>query len=160
MRSEFTIGFLSGLRTFTPPALVSHAAHHSAAALELRGTPLSFLASGKTACIFAVFAAGELIADKLPHTPARTEPGPLTARILSGGLCGAALSIARGRRALGGCLFGAVGALAGAFAGYQVRKRITHRKRADIPDFPVALIEDAITIGGADCLLRQQLLAP
>ncbi|MEO8724958.1 MAG: hypothetical protein ABI383_02440 [Acidobacteriaceae bacterium] len=166
MRAEFAIGFVSGLRTFTAPAIISHAASHSRGTFGFEGSPLRFLASRKSANIFALLAAGEIIADKLPHTPARTAPGPLTARILSGSLCGAALSSAKRRRAFGGCVVGALGAVIGACAGYQLRKRITHSKIAKVPDLPVALIENAIALGGAYCVLRslsakdQQLLAP
>jgi uncharacterized membrane protein len=67
-------------------------------------------------------AAVELIADKLPVTPDRTERGPLLVRCASGAWVGA-------MRAQGGfgaktatALFGAITALAGAFIGHRLRR--------------------------------------
>lgn len=152
MQSEFAIGILCGLRTFTAPAFVSRAAHQGT--LNVKGTHLAWLENNKATAILAVLAAGEIIADKLPATPNRTSPGPLVARILSGSLCGAALSTSKRRCALGGAFFGALGAVAGAFAGYELRRWITHSNAAHIPDLPVALAEDGVTIGGTLCLLH------
>lgn len=152
MQSEFIIGIISGLRSFTAPALVSRAAHRGD--LDLEGTHLSLLDSNKTTKTLAVLAAGELVGDKLSVMPKRTSPGPLLARIASGGLCGAAISTAKYRPAFMGAVAGALGALVGSFAGYQIRRSITHNTSTHIPDLPVALIEDAIAVGGGLWLLR------
>ena len=39
-----------------------------------------------------------------------------------------------------------VGAIADAFAGYEVRKRLVRALK--VPDFVIALLEDAVAIGG------------
>jgi uncharacterized membrane protein len=46
---------------------------------------------------------------------------------------------------LGGVL-GVVGGVAGAFAGYEVRTHLV--KALKIPDLVIALLEDAVTVGG------------
>jgi uncharacterized membrane protein len=127
--------------------------------LDLEGTPLSLLESNKTATTLAVLAAGEIVGDKLPAMPKRTAPGPLLARIVSGGLCGAAISTAKYRPATMGAIAGAFGAVVGSFAGYQLRRSITRNDSAHIPDLPVALIEDAIAIGGGLWLLHDHTAA-
>ena len=43
-----------------------------------------------TPYIFSVLAIGELISDKLPNTPSRKAPPGFIARIVTGGLSGAA----------------------------------------------------------------------
>jgi uncharacterized membrane protein len=42
---------------------------------------------------------------------------------------------------------GAVGGVAGAFTGYEVRTRLVRTLKT--PDFVVAVLEDAVAIGGA-----------
>jgi uncharacterized membrane protein len=45
-----------------------------------------------------------------------------------------------------GAVLGAVGGVAGAFAGYQARTRLV--KALKVPDFVIALLGDAVAIGG------------
>ncbi len=141
----FGIGVIAGLRSMTPPAAVSWAVHLGW--LNLGNSRLAGMGSTLAVVILTVLALGELIADKLPFTPNRTSPGPLIGRIVTGGLCGAALSVAGGASPGAGVALGAAGAVAGAFGGYQVRRRLV--KGAGLPDFVVALGEDLVAIGGA-----------
>jgi uncharacterized membrane protein len=60
------LGFVSGLRTFTPVAAV----------LLVRG--------GILGIILAVAAAGEYVVDVLPNTPSRTQAMGLSARSSAG----------------------------------------------------------------------------
>jgi uncharacterized membrane protein len=57
------------------------------------------------------------------------------------------LCAAAGQSMLVGGLLGAVGGIAGALAGYHARRTLTQMMH--MPDFVIALIEDAIAIGGA-----------
>jgi uncharacterized membrane protein len=142
----FAIGFVTGLRSFTPAAVVCWAAHFGV--LNFRATPLAFLGSAAAVAIFTLLALGELVADKLPKTPARTAALGLSARFLLGALCGAALAASTAQVGwLGGALSGAVGGIVGAFAGYQSRPRLV--KVLNVPDIVVALAEDAVTIAAA-----------
>lgn len=140
----FLLGCVSGLRSLTAPAAVCWAAHFGW--LHLAGTKFAFMDHPATMLIFTVLAVVELIADKLPKTPARTTPIGLTARLILGGLSGAAVAAGSGIIAYLGGAAGSIGALAGAFAGYVVRRKLV--SRSHLPDFPVALTEDAIAIVG------------
>jgi uncharacterized membrane protein len=144
--SAVAIGFLTGLRCMTPIAVTAWSAHLGR--LALRSTQLSFLGSVPTVAVFTLGALGELIVDKLPKTPARTATPGLVARFVLGGLCGAALTLASGQVGwLGGAILGAIGGICGAFAGYQVRTRLV--KALGVPDFVIALAEDAVAIASA-----------
>jgi uncharacterized membrane protein len=140
----FLIGVVAGLRSMTAPAVVSWAARLGWLGLE--NTWLAFLGLAATPYILGVLAIGELINDKLPKTPSRKAPVSFAARIAMGALCGAALG-APGQSLLGGLLAGVLGAVAGTMVGYEARTRAG--KAIGGRDLPIALIEDAIAIGGA-----------
>ncbi len=128
----------------TAPAAVAWAAHLKW--LDLHGTRLSFLGSTVTVAIVTLLAIGEIIADKLPTTPSRTSAFPLIGRILTGGLCGAAICAAGNATIAMGAAVGAVGGVIGAYAGYFVRHWLV--QSAILPDRVVAVAEDLIAIGG------------
>ncbi|HET9034792.1 MAG TPA: hypothetical protein VFN45_01255 [Myxococcaceae bacterium] len=92
-------------------------------------------------------AATELVGDKLPQTPSRLGPVPLTFRLFAGGLGAAWLVPAR--RSVPLVLAGAAGALAGAVLGARARSRIP--AATGTPDLPWAVLEDltAATLTGA-----------
>ena len=137
------IGVVAGLRSMTAPALVSWAARLGW--LPLAGTWLAFLGSAWTPWILTVFALGELIVDKLPSTPSRKAPGGFGARIVTGGLSGAAIATAGGGM-MGGLIAGIVGAVIGTIGGHAFRARLA---AVFDRDRPAALIEDALAIGVA-----------
>jgi uncharacterized membrane protein len=141
----FGIGVIAGLRSMTPPAVVSWAVHLGW--LRLGESRLAPMGSTLAVVVLTVLAVGELIADKLPFTPNRTAPGPPIGRILTGALCGAALGVGGGGSLGAGVALGAAGAVAGAFGGYQIRRQLV--KGTGLPDFVVALGEDLVAIGGA-----------
>jgi uncharacterized membrane protein len=136
------IGIVSGLRSLLAPAVVAWAAHFDL--LNLNGSPLAFMGSRTAVVIFTIFAIGELIADKLPKTPNRTAFAPLLARILLGGLSGACLFVAAGKSLLSGALFGGIGGVIGAFACYEIRRRIV--SNLHVKDLFVAICEDVVAI--------------
>ncbi len=140
----FLIGVVSGLRSLTAPAVVAWAAHRNW--LNVQNTPLSFMGSTAALVIFVLLAIVELVADQLPKTPSRLKPPGLIARIVLGGLSGAAVGVAGGQAlALGGVL-GAAGGIVGAFGGYQARTGLVRALK--VPDIVIALLEDAVAIGG------------
>jgi len=140
----FLIGVIAGLRSMTAPAAVSWAARLGW--LHLENTWLAFLGSAATPYILTVLAIGELIADKLPKTPSRKAPPGFIGRVVSGALCGAALG-ATSEVLISGLLAGVVGAVAGTLGGYEFRARLVRATGGK--DLPIALLEDAIAIGGA-----------
>jgi uncharacterized membrane protein len=92
-----------------------------------------------------LLALGELVADKLPSAPSRTAPLGLIARVLMGGLCGACLALVGAQSPALGALLGVAGGLVGTFGGYQLRTGLV--KTLKVPDFVIALAEDALAIG-------------
>jgi uncharacterized membrane protein len=145
----FLLGFVDGLRSLTPPALVCWAAHLGW--LHFAGTRLAFINHRSTLIIFTVLAVAELIADKLPNTPARTAPLGLIARIFFGGACGLALATSAGMNFSLSVLLASIGALVGTFVGYHSRRLIVSKVHA--PDFAVAVAEDVIAIAGGLLIL-------
>jgi uncharacterized membrane protein len=141
----FVLGIVAGLRSMTPPAAVAWAAHFGW--LRLDGTPLAFLESAPARYIFLAAMLSELVADKLPFTPARTGTGPFIARIVSGGLAGAALAVGLGGSLAVGAVAGGLGAVAGTLGGYRARTGLV--RALGVPDFPVALVEDLVALGTA-----------
>ena len=83
----------------------------------------------------------------LRDAPKRTAPGPLAARIVTGGLCGACLCASANQSLPIGAALGAIGAVIGTFAGYELRKRLVIG--LNVNDIFIALPEDLIAIGFA-----------
>jgi uncharacterized membrane protein len=94
--------------------------------------------------IITVLAIGELISDQLPKTPSRKVPIQFGARLVSGGLCGAAIG-ATGGALIAGLVAGVIGAMIGTLGGYEVRAWLAKLMGKDLP---AALIEDLIAVGG------------
>lgn len=138
----FAIGIVSGMRSLTAPAVTAWAVHRSW--LNLVGSRLAFMGSTAAVAIFTVLAIVELIADKLPSTPSRTAPVGLIARFICGALSGACVGASAGQTPTYGAILGAAGGIAGAFAGYQWRTGLVRALK--VPDFVIALVEDAIAI--------------
>jgi uncharacterized membrane protein len=62
-----------------------------------------------------------------------------------GGLCGACLCAASNLSLIIGAILGGVGGVSGAFAGYEIRRKLV--AELNIKDIFIALLEDLITIG-------------
>jgi uncharacterized membrane protein len=140
----FLIGVIAGFRTMTAPAVVAWAANRHW--LNLHSSPLAFMGSTAAIAVFTVLALGELVVDKFPSTPNRTKLLGLIGRSVLGGLSGAAVAASGAQSIVPGAVLGVAGAIAGAFAGYQVRKRLVRALK--VPDFVIAVFEDAVAIGG------------
>jgi uncharacterized membrane protein len=136
------IGFVAGLRSMAAPAILSRSA--SSGLLKIAAPRLTFLNSGPTTTVTTLLALAEMIADKTPNIPNRTDPGPLAVRFISGGICGAALCSARHQRIAAGFALGGLAAVAGAYIGFELRKRAAQHH---LPNIAVALAEDAIAVG-------------
>jgi uncharacterized membrane protein len=145
------IGVVAGLRSLTASAAVSWAAHLGW--LDLRGSALAFMGSAVAVAISSVAAIGEYVADLLPKTPRRTQPGPLVARIVMGGLSGACLCASASSSLLAGAALGGIGGVIGAFAGYEARTRLV--KRLAVKDAFIAIPEDLVAIALAYFLVSR-----
>ena len=146
------IGVVAGLRAFAAPAVLSWAAKRRW--IRLGNSPFATIISAKASKRITHLAVSELIADKLPFTPSRLKAGPLASRVVSGAICGATIYGAVEQPLIEGAVLGGVGAIAGAFAGYYGRKRLS----GSVPDLQVAVLEDVLAIGGA--VLLTALAAP
>jgi len=135
-----TIGAVAGLRCLTAPALLGYFASRENAG-ELKNNLLS---SPKVAAVVGALAIGELIGDKLPSTPNRTEPTGLIARIVSGAFVGGSICAARKKNVLTGAALGAVAAVAAAYAGQNIRREICDE--TGIPTAALGAVEDGIAI--------------
>jgi len=139
----FGVGVVAGLRSMTAPAVVAWTAH--VGWINLAGSHVAVMSSPWAVGIFTLGAIGEFVADLLPNTPPRTAAVGLIARIVTGSLSGACLGGAGGASPWAAALLGAIGAIAGAFGGYQVRVGLVRTLK--VPDFAVAIPEDLVAIG-------------
>src|ERR1700684_1831884 len=140
----FLIGMIAGLRALTPLAVIACAGFWHG---FLRGTPLSFMGRLPAAIIFSVLALLELVNDKRPSTPSRLKPPGMIARIFTGALAGACVAAVGAESIALGISLGVVGGVVRAFVGYFVRGGL--ERALKVSDLPIALLEDAIAIGGA-----------
>ena len=124
------IGALSGSRSMLGPAVVAQSA----------GSPT-------VRTLLAVCAAGELVADKTSIVGARTEALPLAGRLVLGAAAAAA-SVKR-HRVQAACA-GAAGAVAAAYACFQLRRLATTRLK--IPNVVAGMVEDAAALGAGAML--------
>ena len=155
--AAFLIGIIAGLRAMTAPAAVSWAAWLGW--IDISQSWLAFLGYSWTPWIFSLLALAELVNDKLPNTPSRKVPPQFAARVIMGGLAGAALGAAGGMLVVG-LVAGVIGAVVGTYGGAAVRGRLSASFGRDLP---AALIEDAVAVIGGFLIvwaLRPAAAAP
>lgn len=146
------LGAVAGMRSMAAPATLSRAVVRGDVD-GLENTPFAALGSSGVSTMLRMFEIGEMFVDKLPVVvPSRTSPPPLLGRAASGAIAGAALFASGGRRMATGGVLGATSALASAYATERLRQQVA--ERFEIPDFVVALSEDAIVLFGGARLLR------
>jgi len=151
------LGWIAGMRSMTPPALLARTLSDRSPVGRLlrRREPAASLGSDAAARLLPLAAAGELVGDKLPITPARTSPLPLVGRIASGALAGAAVAAARREDPVPSAVTGALAAAASSFAMMSLRKRAG--EALDVPDLVIALAEDALAVGVGAAVVRAAL---
>lgn len=136
----FSVGVVSGMRTLLMPALLSRAflsdpesSTHGAAHL---------LRSPTVSNALTLASVSELVGDKLPTTPDRTEVPSLVARAVSGGFGAMVFASWNGEAAMPAAVLGTVGAIGSAHV--MVRLRRATGRRLNIPDSLVGLAEDCL----------------
>jgi uncharacterized membrane protein len=146
MLQSLLIGLSAGSRSMTPLAAVSDAARHGHLAAD--NPPARWLAHPWVAAGSKALAAGELWGDKLPSAPDRIVPLGIAARIVTGGLAGAAL--APRRWVVLGAVVGASAAVAAAYVTFGARMKAMRR----FGQTSTGLVEDALTVGAAQLVTR------
>ena len=145
------LGAVAGIRSMTPPALLSRAASRGEVG-GIEGTPFGALASSRVARFLTLLAVGEAIGDKFPMAPRRISVPGLLGRLASGALVGAALFAAGERPGAAGAALGALSALATAYPSYYLRVKTQDRLGA--PNAALGLAEDVIALGAGLLALR------
>jgi uncharacterized membrane protein len=148
-----TLGFatLAGMRSMSAPALLSH--HLSSKpSWFLLNSPLRVLQKPLVARGLKLVAATEMVADKMPGMPNRTDPPVLLGRLLSGALVGATWYKSREGSALAGGLVGGLGAVAATFLSYALRMNISEKAKANVA--AVGVGEDALVLSSGAALLK------
>jgi uncharacterized membrane protein len=122
----FLLGAMSGLRTFTAPAVLWLTLHR-----------------GPWAYVLGAAALFEYYFDVSPKAPPRTDFAGLLARLISGAFVGWWAAVATGRiTPVTGAIVAAVGALVSAYVSLAIRRRAI----AAIGDPASGLLEDLIAI--------------
>ncbi len=136
------VGILAGMRSAAAPAIAGHIlSEHKGGVFSQH--PVGYFSSIAIADVLKVMALGEFIADKLPFTPNRTQPVSVAVRCISGGLAGAGIFEATGKRPLTGALLGCVAAGVSTFASFYLRKALSRSGAGNIIS---GIIEDAIVV--------------
>ncbi len=139
------IGLAAGARAMTPLAAVSDAAKTNALPRD-NGAP-DWLGSPLVAAATKLLAAGELAGDKMKTAPDRIVAAGIAARLVSGGLAGAALAPRRYRYA--GAALGASAAVAAAYVTFNIRMKFLRR----FGQTSTGVIEDALTVAVTQAVL-------
>jgi uncharacterized membrane protein len=140
MDTVLLLGVVTGMRSMTAIAALSWAAWLGLVPEQGWATWIAHLI---VVIFFTSCALGEYYVDTLPRTPKRTELGPALARVVVGALVGALAAAAIDEPVAGGIIFGAGGAIIGAWGGFFVRMTVARIFRRD---FPAALLETVSAI--------------
>lgn len=149
--SVLGVSALAGFRSMAPLALVARRLATHASSSE--GLLAHQVAQPVVARGLAALAAGELLADKLPFIPSRTDLLPLGGRTVSGGTIGALLAEEAGQPTWLGAASGAIAAAGATFLSYHMRRILTGL--LPLPAFIVALLEDSFVVASATWLLKR-----
>jgi len=143
------IGIVAGMRSLTALAVVCWAIRLGW--LDLTGFRLAFLGSTPACIVVSLLALGEIINDKLPNTPNRTDAIPFGARLVTGMLSAMIIFMSAHQSIALGLVLGLVGAFIGTYGGFHIRYYLV--KDRGLPDLVVAIVEDIVAVGGGFLLV-------
>jgi uncharacterized membrane protein len=141
------LGVVAGLRSMTAPAALTLAASRG---MLRRGGSANLLRRPRAFTVAAAMALGEMIFDKTSIAPDRTMAPSLAWRIGSGALVGGTLYASKRKPVAWGAVAGGLGALAGTYAGFYLRRKVAQK----VPATLAAIGEDALAIGSGALLAR------
>ncbi len=145
------MGVIAGMRSMSAPALLSSALRQHPSR-RLAHSRLSWLQSSGASTGLKLLAGAEMIGDKLPNAPNRTEPISVVGRTLSGALVGAALYKLNRQKLLRGAAVGGLGAIAGTFGAFALRKLAADS--GELPEPLPGVVEDLLVVAGGKTLLH------
>lgn len=145
----FGLGLISGLRSMMGLAFFSDRAEEKSTH-KSDNPALALLKRPETAAALKFMAAGEVLMDKMPFTPARTDLVPLMGRLAMGAFVGAAISKKDWAQ---GAAVGAAGALVATYTAYIIRK--TLNEEAHIPNLVLGVVEDVVVVKAADSIMNR-----
>jgi uncharacterized membrane protein len=140
----FLAGVFTGLRSATAVATIARAAEDGSITLS---PLLHFVASRWYARSSTIAEVSELVVDKLPFTPNRTDHRGVVVRLTAGSFAGGLVASSQKQSFVMGAALGGLGALVGTYGGFHARAGL--RSALKLPDFPVAVVEDVIATGGS-----------
>lgn len=137
-------GLVTGMRSMTLPAFLGR----TLASEKCGGGAITpFLTKPSARNLLSMLAASEMIADKTPLIPDRTEPVSLIGRAVLAGICGAAIAEQQGSSRVGSALISSLTAVGSTFFSYKLRKKVGALTR--VPDPLLGLMEDAMVLTAA-----------
>ena len=95
--------------------------------------------------VVSLFAAGELVVDKLPNIQPRIAAPSLVGRVVAGALIGAVVARRAGGNAFATAAVGGLAGFVSAHATYHLRRALMER----LPALEAALVEDAMVVAVA-----------
>jgi len=119
------LGTISGIRSVSAPALASMDAVQNER--DLDGTPFAWLSSENASTLLALSAAGEMLLDKLPFLPNRTNPVPLLGRVLLGGYAGAVVFAEEKEPALAGAAVAGLASVVSTQVSFRIRRTLSRK---------------------------------
>lgn len=143
-----SLGAVAGLRAMLAPALFSRAA----SSYRKKDFGENLLASEYVPAVLGTLAVGELVSDKLPWTPNRTEIPGLAARVVSGAVIGGSVASGYKKSVPAGIALGALAAVAAAYAGQNIRRAVS--SESGVPSSLLGAVEDLIAVVIATVALR------
>lgn len=146
------LGIMSGMRSMSALAFVGNHINRYGPN-RLKKTRFRWITGRTASTLLTLMAATELAADKSPFVPNRTDPAPLTSRIVTGALSAAIWNAYKKRPVWEGLIAGGVAAAFGTFAAFHLRRAAV--QRLGIPDPAAAMAEDALVIGSGIGLLYE-----
>jgi uncharacterized membrane protein len=131
------VGAIAGMRSMSAPMLVTRYLAGGG-----RSQPLVWPGMPLLAGLFTLAGLSEMVIDKLPFLPDRTEPSSVAGRVGSGMFAGALLAAAGGRPRVTGAILGGLAAFLSTYGFYHLRRWAV--QKSQLPDPLIAAAEDAL----------------
>lgn len=147
--STTLLGVLAGMRSMTPPTLVSLYLNRNQ--LGRNGTLTNLLGSGNSLTVLTLLATGEIVADKFPQAPNRTFAPAVVGRLGTSALSSAAITEAQGGNRTLAAALSALITLIVTFATFRARMAANNY----LPNPVTGVLEDTILFSIGVSLLRR-----